>query len=151
MTERGAIRETEIRGTEIRGTSKGATRGRMPGPALRGLALAALAGLLLGGCVYRINIQQGNLLDEEQIEQLEVGMTRKQVRFLLGTPMVDDPFHAERWDYVYYLALGRRDPIMSHMLTVYFDGDLVSRIERHQDLEDETMEPRGLPEPDKSG
>ncbi|WP_405238551.1 outer membrane protein assembly factor BamE [Lentisalinibacter orientalis] len=141
MTERGADRQTNT----------GATHGWMPVRALRGITLAALAGLLLGGCVYRINIQQGNLLDEEQIEQLEVGMTRKQVRFLLGTPMVDDPFHAERWDYVYYLALGRREPIMSHMLTVYFEGDLVSRIERHEDLEDETMEPRGLPEPDQSG
>jgi outer membrane protein assembly factor BamE len=132
-------------------TDRGAIRGSMPGRALRGLALAALAGLMLGGCVYRINIQQGNLLDEEQIEQLEVGMTRKQVRFLLGTPMVRDPFHAERWDYVYYLALGRNEPVMSHMLTVWFEGDLVSRIERHQQVEDETMEPRGLPGPDQRG
>ncbi len=132
-------------------TDRGAIRGSMPGRALRGLALAALAGLMLGGCVYRINVQQGNLLDEEQIEQLEVGMTRKQVRFLLGTPMVSDPFHAERWDYVYYLALGRKEPVMSHMLTVYFEGDLVSRIERHEQVEDETMEPRGLPEPDQRG
>lgn len=132
-------------------TDRGATLGWTRGRAWRGLALAALAGLMLGGCVYRINIQQGNLLDEEQIEQLEVGMTRKQVRFLLGTPMVNDPFHAERWDYVYYLALGRKEPVMSHMLTVWFEGDLVSRIERHDQLEDETMEPRGLPEPDQSG
>ncbi len=132
-------------------TDSGAIRGSVPGRALRGLALAALAGLMLGGCVYRINVQQGNLLDEEQIEQLEVGMTRKQVRFLLGTPMVADPFHAERWDYVYYLALGRKEPIMSHMLTVYFEGDLVSRIERHEEVEDETLEPRGLPEPDQRG
>ena len=132
-------------------TDRGATLGWTRRRAWRGLALAALAGLMLGGCVYRINIQQGNLLDEEQIEQLEVGMTRKQVRFLLGTHMVNDPFHAERWDYVYYLALGRREPVMSHMLTVWFEGDLVSRIERHEELEDETVEPRGLPEPDQSG
>ncbi len=124
-----------------------------PAVAARTIALAALAALLLasGGCVYRINIQQGNLLDEEQIEQLEVGMTRKQVRFLLGTPMVDDPFHQERWDYLYYLALGRKTPLKSHMLTVYFEGDVVSRIERHGELEDTTLEPRGLPEPDQAG
>ena len=134
-------------------TDTRATGSRRPGVAARAITIAALAALVLGsgGCVYRINIQQGNLLDEEQIEQLEVGMTRKQVRFLLGTPMVDDPFHQERWDYLYYLALGRKTPLKSHMLTVYFEGDVVSRIERHGELEDTTMEPRGLPEPDQAG
>lgn len=134
-------------------TETGATGTTRRSAATRAVAVIAAAALLLGagGCVYRINIQQGNLLDEEQIEQLEVGMTRKQVRFLLGTPMVDDPFHQERWDYLYYLRLGREDPVRSHMLTVYFDGDTVSRIERHGEVEDTTMEPRGLPEPDQSG
>lgn len=123
------------------------------GRLVRGLAIGALVAVLLGsgGCVYRINIQQGNLLKTEQIEQLEVGMTRKQVRFLLGTPMVDDPFHQERWDYIYYIRIGRRDPFQSHMLTVYFDGDTVARIERRNAAEDTTPEPRGLPEPDQAG
>ncbi len=120
------------------------------------LRLALLTGLLgaiavSSGCVYRINIQQGNLLKEEQIEQLEVGMTRKQVRFLLGTPMVDDPFHQERWDYIYYIRIGRRDPFQSHMLTVYFDGDTVARIERRAVAEDTTPEPQGLPDAESAG
>ena len=65
--------------------------------ALSGTCLLAVA---LQGCVYRVDIQQGNLLDVEQVDQVEVGMTRSQVRFLLGTPMVIDSFDADRWDYV---------------------------------------------------
>ena len=64
---------------------------------------------LSGGCVYRANIAQGNLIKQEDLDQAEVGMTRNQIRFLLGTPMIDDPFHKNRWDYVYYLKLGRND------------------------------------------
>ncbi|MEJ2604195.1 MAG: outer membrane protein assembly factor BamE [Gammaproteobacteria bacterium] len=134
-------------------TDRRANGSRRLAVASRAVVITALAALAVGagGCVYRINIQQGNLLDEAQIEQLEIGMTRKQVRFLLGTPMVDDPFHQERWDYLYYLRIGRKDPLKSHMLTVHFDGDVVSRIERQGEVEDTTMEPRGLPEPDQAG
>jgi len=59
------------------------------------------------GCVYRINIQQGNFLDQTAVEQVKAGMTRSQVRYLLGTPMVADSFNKERWDYIYYLKKGR--------------------------------------------
>jgi outer membrane protein assembly factor BamE len=74
-----------------------------------GMALTALA----SGCVYRINIQQGNFLDQAAVEQVKAGMTRSQVRYLLGTPMVADSFNKERWDYIYYLKKGstnRRPP-----------------------------------------
>ena len=64
---------------------------------LLGFALGALA----SGCVYRINIQQGNYLDQAAVEQVKAGMTRSQVRYLLGTPMVADSFNKERWDYIY--------------------------------------------------
>src|SRR6185437_3679823 len=60
---------------------------------LRGLALGLVAvGTLLSGCVYRMNIQQGNYLEGRTVDQLQVGMTRNQVRYLLGTPMVPDAF-----------------------------------------------------------
>ncbi|MCZ0955245.1 MAG: outer membrane protein assembly factor BamE, partial [Rhodospirillaceae bacterium] len=68
-------------------------------PMVTGLAVLLLAA---GGCVYRIDIQQGNLLEEDAIEQVELGMTRSQVQFLLGTPMIADSFHQDRWDYTYY-------------------------------------------------
>ena len=51
---------------------------------------------------YRIDIQQGNFLSAEMVAQLKVGMTREQVRFVLGTPLVTDIFHGDRWDYVYW-------------------------------------------------
>ena len=83
----------------------------------------------LAGCVYRMDIQQGNLLDPEQVDQLEVGMTRSQVRFLLGTPMVIDSFDADRWDYVYSLRRGHERELTRRHLVVWFDGDNVARIE----------------------
>jgi outer membrane protein assembly factor BamE len=83
----------------------------------------------LGGCVYRMDVQQGNLLDAEQIDQVEVGMTRSQVRFLLGTPMVIDSFDADRWDYVYSLRRGHERQVIRRHLVVWFDGDKVTKIE----------------------
>jgi outer membrane protein assembly factor BamE len=96
---------------------------------LAGPCGALLLALLLVGCVYRMDIQQGNLLDVEQVEQVEVGMTRSQVRFLLGTPMVIDSFDADRWDYVYSLRRGYSRDITRRHLVVWFDGDTVARIE----------------------
>jgi outer membrane protein assembly factor BamE len=88
------------------------------------------------GCVYVAPISQGNVLDQEDIDQLETGMTRSQVRFLLGTPMIDDPFHADRWDYVYYLKVGRRDASFKRWISVVFENDRVSRI-----VSDQTLSP----------
>jgi outer membrane protein assembly factor BamE len=110
-------------------------------PANRLAAVAALASMLaVSACVYRMDIQQGNLLDLEEVEQLEVGMTRSQVRFLLGTPMVIDSFDADRWDYVYSLQRGRSRQITRRHLIVWFEGDNVTRIE----------EPIPLPRPASS-
>jgi len=96
-------------------------------------ALAVLTVLLmlaLSGCVHRIDIQQGNLLDQEDIDRIAVGMTRVQVRALLGTPMVADPFHEERWDYVYYLKQGRlKKPEYRHFIVRFDAADKVASIE----------------------
>ncbi len=86
------------------------------------------------GCVYRQNIAQGNLIEQEDLDQVEVGMTRNQIRFLLGTPMIDDPFHRDRWDYVYYLKIGRDDATFKRWISIYFEDDLVSEIRKDQDL-----------------
>ncbi len=99
---------------------------KIPHRLLLGLALAALA----SGCVYRINIQQGNFLDQAAVEQVKPGMTRSQVRYLLGTPMVADPFEKERWDYIYYLKKGRSSHVDSRRVTVYFDGDKVAKLDK---------------------
>jgi outer membrane protein assembly factor BamE len=98
--------------------------------------LATLAfGLTASGCVYRINIQQGNFLDQKAVDQVKEGMTRSQVRYLLGTPMVADSFNKERWDYIYYLKKGRSRHVDSRRVTVYFDGDKVANLDKPTDAE----------------
>lgn len=103
----------------------------------RKAALIALAALALAqtACIYRIDIQQGNRLEQEAIDQVEVGMSRSAVEFLLGTPMIADPFHAERWDYPYYFRQGRSNDPTTRWVVVYFEGDRVSRIERDLTLD----------------
>lgn len=86
------------------------------------------------GCVYQATLSQGNLLKQDDLDQLKVGMTRSQVRFLLGTPMIDDPFHEERWDYVYYLRVGRDKASHKRWVSIYFDGDTVTEIVDDQEL-----------------
>ncbi len=88
-------------------------------------------GLGLHGCstgiftVYKIDIQQGNALPEDKVEQLHAGMSRRQVKFLLGTPLLTDPFEPDRWDYIYYLKRGHKAPV-ERRLTVFFkDGKVV--------------------------
>jgi outer membrane protein assembly factor BamE len=94
--------------------------------------LAALAAALLtvSACVYRPTIQQGNLLKTEDVDQVTEGMTRTQVRYLLGTPMINDPFDPQRWDYVYRLTTGRKRNTVDAHFIVYFEGDNVSRVEK---------------------
>ena len=105
-----------------------------PTAALRA-SFALLVSLMLAACVYRIDIQQGNLLEDSNVAQVEVGMTRSQVQFLLGTPMVADSFHRNRWDYAYYLRRGRSPEAEQRWLVVYFDEDRVSRIDRDAALQ----------------
>jgi outer membrane protein assembly factor BamE len=82
------------------------------------------------GCVYRPNIQQGNLLKLDDINQVTPGMTRSQVRYVLGTPMVADPFQPNRWDYIYTLQRGHESKADRFYFVVYFEGDKVSRIDK---------------------
>lgn len=100
------------------------------------LISAALIALMhaASGCVYQASLAQGNLIRQDDLDQVEVGMTRSQVRFLLGTPMIDDPFHEERWDYVYYVKIGRDKARFKRWVSVFFDGDTVSEIVKDQEL-----------------
>ena len=85
--------------------------------------------LLAGGCVYRMSIQQGNYLVTESVSQLKEGMTRSQVRFLLGTPMVPVAFDDSRWDYYYYFNSQKFKEPLKRRLTVYFADEKVARFE----------------------
>lgn len=72
---------------------------------------------------YRPDVQQGNVVTKEMVDQLRESMTRDQVRFLLGTPLLTSVFHTERWDYVYYLQRGKGDERQMRHLTVFFKND----------------------------
>lgn len=95
------------------------------------LSIAALAIFLLGACSsvprivteYRIDVQQGNVLTQDMVSQLRPGLTRDQVRFVLGTPLLVDMFHANRWDYLYRLQSGRTGEVELRRFTVLFDGE----------------------------
>ncbi|WP_236822567.1 outer membrane protein assembly factor BamE [Andreprevotia sp. IGB-42] len=90
------------------------------------------AALMLCACnalaPYKIDIPQGNEITADQAAQLKVGMSRSQARFVLGTPLLADPFHANRWDYIVSHAKGGK-LMEKKTFTVHFDGDTVSRWE----------------------
>lgn len=78
---------------------------------------------------YEIDIRQGNYFDQAMVDQLRPGMTKRQVQFLFGTPLLIDPFNPNRWDYVYRFREGGEGLQMSRHITLYFDGDVLTRIE----------------------
>ncbi|MBN3726510.1 outer membrane protein assembly factor BamE, partial [Burkholderia sp. Ac-20379] len=75
---------------------------------------------------YRITVVQGNFVSEEKASQLQVGMSRDQVRALLGTPLLADLFHADRWDYLFYFKRGSTSVVQQRDLIVNFQGDRVA-------------------------
>src|SRR5688572_11147365 len=76
---------------------------------------------------YKVEIQQGNFISQEMVAQLKPGMSKEQVRFVLGTPLVTDIFHADRWDYVFFRELpnGKKE---QRNLSVVFEKDRLSRV-----------------------
>ena len=94
------------------------------------LTSIVIASLPHTACVNSIDIQQGTQLDDEDIYQIEDGMTRSQVQFLLGTPMVADSFHRDRWDYAYYFLRGRSPDLIQRWVVVHFENDRVTRVDR---------------------
>ena len=116
---------------------------RRPFSAALALSVIVPTLLMLGACAssrdagdgffaritpYRIEIVQGNVVTSEQAARIKPGLTRAQVRDVLGTPLVTDPFHADRWDYIFTI---RRDglPNQRRSVVVWFDGDALKSIE----------------------
>ena len=94
------------------------------------LAVIALcATLSLGACnlltVHKLDIQQGNVVTQEMVDKLKPGMTRAQVRFVLGTPLVTDTFHRDRWDYFYSFKVGAEGVAETRRLTLIFQDDVL--------------------------
>lgn len=81
------------------------------------------------GCVYVADVQQGNVIDKKELDKLKTGMSKRQVRFLLGTPAIQDPFHKNRWDYVYTLRRGDDPDLEKRRLTLLFKGNKLKKID----------------------
>lgn len=121
------------------------------------IPLAALAIACLSACgfvgfpgVYRIDIEQGNIVTEEMAQQLKPGMSRRQVRFILGTPLVEDTFNENRWDYIYVKRNGL-DVLSQSQLTVVFEGDTLTEIRgdyRPSEPSDDSPESEAEPVPE---
>jgi outer membrane protein assembly factor BamE len=92
--------------------------------------------------VYRPTIQQGNVVTQEQVNELKPGMSKRQVRFVLGTPMLIDVFHVNRWDYAYTLGVGSK-PSEMQRVTVFFENDRLVSIsgDLRPQPEEERVEP----------
>jgi outer membrane protein assembly factor BamE len=92
-------------------------------------ALLMAAGMLVvAGCAYHMPIQQGNHLDATTVAKVKAGMTRAQVRYLLGTPMVPGGFEHDRWDYDYYLKLRHLEHPRRNHVVVYFQNEVVDHV-----------------------
>jgi outer membrane protein assembly factor BamE len=93
------------------------------------ILIYAIITFFLAACAHKIDIQQGNVISEEKLSLVQPGMERGQVRQLLGTPMLADPFHPDRWDYYYSMKPGRETPVR-YRATLFFSNDHLLRIER---------------------
>ena len=94
-------------------------------------AIIILLRLVISGCssfsfpgVHKITIQQGNVITQAMVDKLKPGMTKSQVRFVLGNAIVDDSLDSERWDYIYTIQLGGLTPISKYMSLFFVDGHL---------------------------
>lgn len=103
--------------------------------------------LLLAGCsflphiLYRIDVQQGNVVTEEMLEKLKPGMTKSQVLFVMGSPLIVDTFRDNRWDYVYILR-EKGDLIEQKRLTLFFDDDTLVNIENYLSFSKDPIKPK---------
>jgi len=86
--------------------------------------------VILTACsIHKIDIQQGNVMSADVVAQVKPGMSRDQVQFLLGDPMIKHPFDQNRWDYPFSFQAGKKGTALEHyQVTVFFDGDRVERV-----------------------
>jgi outer membrane protein assembly factor BamE len=91
------------------------------------IAFAALVSLGACNLIYKQNVQQGNALEQEDLDELYIGMNRRQVLFVLGTPSIRDPFHQDRWDYVQTYSR-RGGPLVQRTVTLRFENDALTEI-----------------------
>lgn len=98
---------------------------------MRIFLVIAAAALLISGCstlefpsVYRLSIEQGNIITQEMVDQLKPGMSRSQVQFIMGTPLLTDTFHEDRWDYLHTKLDGRGQRSQQRLTLFFHNGRL---------------------------
>lgn len=123
------------------------------GVRMRGVSLVFLlaAVWLLDACVYKLDIQQGNILERDKVAQIKTGMTKRQVRYILGTPLVIDTFNQDRWDYFYslkdYSPENRDGTFHQERLTLFFEKGQLSKIDN--ELLPDPVQPAAAPDKEK--
>ena len=91
--------------------------------------MTILASLSLTACaIHRVDVQQGNVIDAENVDQLTLGITKDQVIFLMGTPLIMDIFRSDRWDYVY--TLKTKEGMSQEKLSLFFEKNKLVKIEK---------------------
>jgi len=90
--------------------------------------LIAILFATLSGCIYTPDIHQGNIVSQEMVDQIRPGMNKRQIAFIMGTPLLQDPFHDNRWDYIYSNQPGGEDR-MQKRISLFFKNDLLSGVQ----------------------
>ena len=111
---------------------------------IKSLIILAFSALTLSACIrpYQPDIQQGNILNNSNISEIRYGMNKQEVLFILGTPMVIDPFNESRWDYYYSKTDQRKRQTSTRLITALFDGDKLVELQGDVDLSNvQTLEP----------
>lgn len=101
--------------------------------------LLSLILLGLGGCqiIYKLPTRQGNVIEQRDLNKLKPGMTREQVKFVMGTPLAATPFRSDRWDYVGYYKSPRGE-ISQRTVSIFFEGDQLARLEGAEPADDDS-------------
>ncbi len=105
------------------------------------IALVLLIALTTAACsIHKVDIQQGNIVSKEMMSQLTIGMTQDEIKRVMGSPLIVDPFRRDRWDYIHSFKSGKSNqPRTQYRITLFFEGDQLARIESE-------IPPEGLPE-----
>jgi len=93
--------------------------------------IACLCLFSLSCTIHRLDVQQGNIIKPELLDQLTPGISKRQVRFIMGTPLIQDPFHANRWDYIFTMQPGHIRKVTEYQhVSVYFKDDKLVKIDK---------------------